>query len=266
MSNEEPPQSPSIDQTPWLAAFLALYAGVFHTFIALLLAVQIGPGSLQGTAGIGAILGYGAAFALVARRLTDPPQVALGLVPARVGSVIVAALLIPSLLLTSEIENLFREIFPWPEPTGDPPEPHASTAYQAAIVLIVVMPMVYELFFRGFLQPRLVRRLGSVRGVLLTAALNTLAGMFLSAPSQIPAAFGRFLLLGVLRQCSGSVRPSIALHAMWGAITVGAYLGLYGIAGFDDTSQPHTSAVWLLPAFVLTLLGLWQARRVAQRP
>jgi uncharacterized protein len=80
------------------------------------------------------------------------------------------------------------------------------------LVLIAgVVPFVEELFFRGMLYPLLRRRMGALAAILLNAALFALFHVF---PLLLPGLFVVGIFLAYLRERSGSIWPSVMLHAM----------------------------------------------------
>ena len=70
------------------------------------------------------------------------------------------------------------------------------------------------------------------------------------------------LVLGILREASGSLLPPLFLHTLSGLDTVGAAYGSYGIGGFDDTAVAHTHLGWLILAALFTGIGLGMCRAV----
>ncbi len=252
-----------------LLPFLAAYLQLALCLLMLALMGSEDPASLSpALVGIATILGYGAAFAFAAPRLPPPPGQALGFVPAPRISWMAALALLPSILLISEVDNILRAIWPPPEAVQSSPEelPTGLRLVELAVVLIAVLPVVEETFFRGLLQPRLVDLWGRTRGVLLTAALAGLATVFIS-PRLVPIALGSGLVLGMLRESSGSVVPGLALNVLFGTTGFLAALGAFGIPGFDDLEAVHTPLHWLAAAGLATGLGIglcrttWLARR-----
>ena len=164
-----------------------------------------------------------------------------------------------SVVLSSELDNWVKVFFPLPAPTlaSDPPaEAPPFLAATLAIIQLLVFPLAYELFFRGILQPLAVARIGVTPGVLLTALFSAVAsGLVFAGLWGLAPAFATALVLCVLRQASGSLWPPLALHALIGAITVGAQYNAFGLAGFDDVTAPHTPLVWVAGAAVLTGIG-----------
>ena len=68
-----------------------------------------------------------------------------------------------------------------------------------------------EIFFRGFIQRGLARRLGALWGVLLAAAVFGLAHF---DPIHSSLAFVLGVYLGVVTQLTGSIRTAILCHAV----------------------------------------------------
>lgn len=258
MSAREAPRPPL---TPGLATLIALLAGIVQGTLLLLFA-DAGLPLHASTFGMAASPAYGLAFALCAMRLGSPPSLALGLVPGGALGWVACLFLLPSILLASELDNLFRVWLPLPEPSG---EAQGAAGVRATIELVLVsvglLPLANELLLRGAMQPALVLRLGAGRGIWLTAALSAIvASSALMNPWALPNAFATALVMGALRHGSGSLWPPIALHVLFGAMAVLGTYGVFGIPGFDDTSQPHTPLGWLIAASIPTGIGLGLAR------
>jgi uncharacterized protein len=80
------------------------------------------------------------------------------------------------------------------------------------LVLIAgVAPFVEELFFRGMLYPLLRRRMGAPAAIVLNAALFAIIHVY---PLLLPGLFVVGLFLAYLRERSGSIWPSVLLHAL----------------------------------------------------
>lgn len=86
----------------------------------------------------------------------------------------------------------------------------------AALLLLVavVAPLAEELLFRGMLYPLLRVRMGPAPAILLNAALFAAAHVI---PLLLPGLFVVGLFLAYLRERSGSIWPSVLLHAMQNA-------------------------------------------------
>ena len=87
-----------------------------------------------------------------------------------------------------------------------------STAGLVSLVayIVVVAPILEEVVFRGFVQPPLVRRVGRWGGIVATAGL--FAMVHLSDPQAVPPLFILGCALGWLRERTGMLGASIALH------------------------------------------------------
>lgn len=106
-------------------------------------------------------------------------------------------------------------------PDVDTPMKHLlarrSTAIEFAIVGTTIAPLCEELIFRGFMQPVLVRSLGSVAGILVTAAVF---GTLHLAQNAFTWQSGALITLagiafGWMRQVTGSTRASTCMHATY---------------------------------------------------
>jgi membrane protease YdiL (CAAX protease family) len=86
-----------------------------------------------------------------------------------------------------------------------------------AVLIVVGTPLVEELFFRGLLQRSLLRRMGPVAAVAVSAVAFGLAHeQLLQLPGLI--AFG--LVLGALAWRTGRLGPGIVAHAFFNLVTV----------------------------------------------
>lgn len=108
----------------------------------------------------------------------------------------------------------------------------------------IAAPVAEELLFRGYIQPRLVLRMGRWGGVVLTSLLFGILHMDLMHGLS---AFGAGLLFGWLRERTGSIVPSIVAHAsnntIWAAM-----------AGLGLASTPPLLS-WELPVFATAALA-----------
>ena len=251
---------PQRDETPQLTPGFALLATVAVAFLQLLiLAVLVGP-SGEGSAGrlgIATIVSYGVLFAIAVPRIPPPPSDYLGFVRPVERGFTAALFLLPSVLLVSEVDNLLRAV--WPNPEGQAAQaPLAGLAlFETAIVLIAVLPVIEEIFFRGLLQPRLVESFGRVGGITATAALAGLAWLGVSAGPWVAVGIVcNGLVLGLLRESSRSILPGLLANVSLGVCRVAAVQSAFGIPGFDDMTADHTPLAWLVPAALLTGVGL----------
>jgi membrane protease YdiL (CAAX protease family) len=181
-------------------------------------------------------------------------------------------LLLPFVLLASEIDNWIAWLFPAPEP-ATPEAPFAGlVALELVLFVVLLRPVLEEFFFRGVVQQGVVAALGARRGVLLCAVLFALLrasfglGDAQRALTLAVQALCEGLLLGGLRLASGSILPGILLQM--GTASVGllalATKESFPIPGFNDGGT-HTPLAWLLPAALSVTIGLSLLRRHAQR-
>jgi membrane protease YdiL (CAAX protease family) len=108
----------------------------------------------------------------------------------------------------------------------------SSMSLVAAVLVVlgvtVAAPVVEEIVFRGYLFPALARWRGPWIGALLGAAVFGAAHCLVYPPQLLPmmAAFG--FAACMLFWFTGSLLPSIALHAMNNALVTGLALGWSG--------------------------------------
>lgn len=250
------------------AFLLALVAPLLHLLWGIMFA-GIGFKLPEAQDGMAALVTYGGIFALCAARFRQPPARQLGFVAAPPSAWLAVLFLAPTLVLTSELNNVLNSLLPpAPVPAAALVPPQRFTGPALAVLVIAVYPLAYGVFFRGVLQPLATARLGVVPGVLGTAVMAAFGSAFLPAlvtgsllarsPLLLDA-----LVLCVLRQCAGSLYPALALEALWGAAGVAASYQLFGLAGFD-AGGAHTPGPWVAGATALMLVGLALCRAAAR--
>lgn len=270
---------PEAEPGPWAAVWLTLAA----TFTAQLLAlVMVGPtpspGAFATALGLGFAVGYGGLGTLVARQLPPPADVRLGLRGCSPAFLVPILLLVPGVLLASELDNVAKALFPPPPPPpADPAVPPLLSVatpldlLQNAVLVVGLAPVLLEWFFRGVLQQGLVAHLGRVGGVVLAALLSAIAttAPLPSFPIWLAALAASFLFglgSGCLRLVSGSLVPAIALQMALGACDVfgRAYADRLPIPGFNAPGA-HSPPALLAGALVSCVLGIALLRRLAAR-
>lgn len=250
--------------TPVQAAGLTLFAALLRGILFLLLVGSFG-GRLA-FSGIATLLAFGLVFTFAAPRLGNDPARALGFRPASVAAWLSVPFLWAGVLLTSEINNGVIALFPLPEAAVDGPGiAGVLSLLELLAVLVFVLPAVEEIFYRGLLHPGLAQGVGAGRAVLLVALLQGGAAA-LRLPHLLPEVAATGVLLGVLRQSSGSLLPGLLLAAGFGMTRVLAEVGAFGIPGFDDMTAAHTPLGWLLAAGFSVGIGLALCRRAAHSP
>ena len=120
----------------------------------------------------------------------------------------------------------------------------AGAAIGALFAFVVVAPVTEELFFRGLLLPGLERRYGAGLAIGLSSLLFALLH-FGWAAGAVAGVGG--VLLGALRLRTGSIWPSVALHASINAVPLLVPRSLWSLEGFNEPSAEPTH----LPALVL---------------
>jgi len=246
---------------------LALLAPLGHLLWVILLG-QIGFKLIISAIGMGAIVTYGGLFALCAARFRVPPsrQLAFGSAPAAAWLAVI--FLAASIVLTSEVDNVVKSLLPPPPEPAQLPEAPPYFGAALALVYIGVFPLVYDVFFRGVLQPLATTRIGVIPGVILTTVMSGFASAFIPAVTSlgfwafVPALLNA-LILCILRQSAGSLWPVLALHVLWGIAMICANYRIFGLAGFD-AGGAHTPLVWVAGAALLTGVGLGLCRTAAR--
>ncbi len=263
MTPEPTPRPERLEFTPAFACAITLLAA----FLSFLLFVMLAREDRTPPAahGFAMLAGYAAMFALAAPRLPQPPRLALGLLAPPPRAWLALVLLLPATLLVSELDNWLRAFLPRPEGDGAGAVLPFELA-QLALVHVVVMPAAEEIFFRGMIQPRLVERFGVPGGVIFTAALSIVPVLPFGLIWLGTAALAEALILGVVRQLSGSTIASIVLHACFGAITVAATARVFGIPGFDELEAAHTPWIYLAPAALSCAVGFLLLRGLRAEP
>lgn len=239
-----------------VAASLGLQLALTAVVVALRQRVDIVP---LGLTQVGV---YGAALILFAAVQQRPLRelLPLRLVPLRlcvVAAALGVALQFPSTLLA----NVIEQFFPLPDDVLQRRlaliTPH-STAHGVAIVLVVslVGPAIEEFFFRGALFGAL-RRAHSALVTLVVVSLCFVAAHLdarLLLP-LLPAAW----LMGELRERSGSIWPSLALHTGFNSLT------LFGVfAGLTPNGKPPPMPLWVAFLACVAAAGLFRIiRRLA---
>jgi membrane protease YdiL (CAAX protease family) len=264
----------SDNETPEFTAELGVVLSLAAALVAFLatqmLFFMIGPSSAA--VGIGAILGFGGALFVSRPFISKPAE--LGLRPPPPRAWIAALLLVPVPLLASELENLVHAYLVARPSLPEPEEVRKVTAAMHAeqlLVTAVVLPVVTELFFRGFLQPRMTpfwgrhgawlgaSGLAAVAWVLQIPNVYAVRGLILILPV--------ILLLGLLRRVSGSIFPGLLLGVAIGLTQFGASMKWFGIPGFDLTDgNAHTPLQILALPAAMTGIALALCRGRASPP
>jgi membrane protease YdiL (CAAX protease family) len=115
-----------------------------------------------------------------------------------------------------------------------------ARAFAVPFALVFVAPLTEELLFRGAIQPALAERVGRLPAIGITAVLFA---VFHLAPHALVYATLAGLLLGALRERTGSILPSFTLHAGFNAAPILLTEALVPIPGFN-TGDPEARLPW----------------------
>jgi membrane protease YdiL (CAAX protease family) len=86
------------------------------------------------------------------------------------------------------------------------------------IMIVVMAPLVEELFFRGFLLPSLLDRMGPLAAIALSSVWFAVSHL---QPIQFPGLLAVGLALGYVRLRTGQLFPAIVMHMTFNAVTYG---------------------------------------------
>ena len=134
-----------------------------------------------------------------------------------------------------------------------------------AVLAVWLAPMMEEFLFRGWMQRTLERRMPAARAIVLTAAAFAAAHFDLFG---LPSRFAVGVASGYLAWLSGSIVPSVLLHAAYnGTLLVADRLaGNVGDASLVDAAHtPRTLATAAAVALVSAAALAWSLQRAAAR-
>jgi membrane protease YdiL (CAAX protease family) len=196
------------------SAFVPSHTDVIYSPVSMLLAIAT-------------YLTWGTAVLWAARQTGDARR-ALGLVaprswPRALGlafATVLAALVVSALL--EPILHAARQQGLAPEAPRPPGLASLAGAVLACIAIVLVGPLVEELFFRGLLTAGFRRRCGPIGTALITAALFALAHLL---PRGLPPLFLLGLALALVYERVGSTMPGMVTHCLYNGIALAAAFG-----------------------------------------
>ena len=269
------PEAPRHFPGPFTAFSLTLgsvFAAVIATRFVMLF---FGVGPSLSSLGIGEALGVGGMATFAATWVAEPQRERLGLRTFDTSFLPWLIMLLPVIVVVSEVDNILQTFMPPPEIPEELKQLQeefmgagALATFETAVVAIGISPVVEEWLFRGVIQQGLVAHLGRVRGVLLTAGLYAIVhvGPAPSAPATLSPFLASLLLgvvLGTVRLATGSVLAPILLSA--GASALGVLAMKVPIEGLSAPGS-HTSMSLLLPSLAGVAWAMYamtqQARKV----
>jgi membrane protease YdiL (CAAX protease family) len=267
--SEGPPTEPS----PSPAGAVTLTGLAWGVMVVVAVIAAPATGVTLGLA-LGCALGLGGAGTLAARAVPKPAERRIGLRGFAPRLLLPVLLLVPAVLLSSELDNWIARLFPAAEPAeAAASEPALGlAALELMLFTVLLRPVLEEFFFRGVVQQGVAATLGPARGVVFTAALFGLVrasfGLFdpYRALSSGAQAFLEGLLLGGLRLASGSILPGVLLQMLGGAAGFAAlaWKEALPIPGFN-TGSGHTPLAWLAPAALSVAAGVGTLVQMSRR-
>lgn len=149
-------------------------------------------------------------------------------------------------IICSEIDNIFRYFFPMPEFIRSMMSDLVSKGTSSIIAVVIVAPVMEELFFRGFILNGLLSQYSIKKSVLVSAILFML---FHVNPYQFAGAFIWGILSAHIFLATRSLLPCILCHALYNALPfLIKYLLRVEIPGFTQSPDPFLHSfqpVWL---------------------
>jgi uncharacterized protein len=207
-------------------------------------------GAIGGAIGVGLLIGK-LSLRQVLFLKPIPMKVCLPLILIAFGGTIVL----------SEMDNLFRSVFPMPEWLGRILQgfyDSSRSRWGAFLALVVVAPLTEEVLMRGFILPGLLNRFRVWRAIALSALL--FAALHLNPWQFISAGF-LGVLFGWYFVRTQSLWPSLLGHAFNNGMVFGNALLPFSIRGFNQGDPLQAAVVQPLwfdaLGMVLVVAGCW---------
>lgn len=241
------------------AVTLFLLSGVGYGLKPAVLGVTV---SAMATAAMFAVLAFGLLMLDPARR--GGIRRRLGLVPGRLGWPGVLLAIVGVIALSNLLEALIgwlqlSEMGTLAKLDADLAGARGAGLTGAMAAVALASGTAEELFFRGYLQRGLQRRLSATRRGAWIALLVASAAFAIAHfdPVHSPAAFALGLYLGAVTQIADSVRPAILCHVTNNALAV--------LDAAFAPELPVASPVWaLLSVAVVAACLILAARRLRE--
>jgi sodium transport system permease protein len=257
--------------SPLQAALLTLMGSFFAGTILIVASEWATPTAALGLA---TVIGLGAAGALGATSIPSPHGARVGLRSLRARHLVPLLLLVPTAIVASEADNLVKLWLPPPdapqvarETLEKLPTDTSLAVLETLVVVVGLVPVVEEWFFRGVVQQGLIANLGVPGGILLTALFFAMGhGGPGVSPQSWAALVAQTLLLGLVlgyaRHATGSILGSIFVHVAVNALGVVALAApqVLSVPGYNAPGA-HTPAWVIGPSAAAVALGLWLLSR-----
>ncbi len=217
-----------------LVLVLLLQGGI--AFAALLLDPTQGSYSQHPlTLGVANLIAFGTVILVATRRSGIGFREACALAPVSGRALaLIAVLVLGTVILLSDIDNLTRSIFPPPAALVEAFESLLNTGehpFSSFFLLVVVAPVTEELFFRGLILRGFLANYSKRSAILLSALLFALMH---TNPWQFISAFVAGVLLAWLLIETGSLVPCLFAHAVANGTAYVAGLLPVEVPGFTD--------------------------------
>ena len=144
-------------------------------------------------------------------------------------------------VIFSEVDNFVRFFFPASDWFVKIMMEITSNGLASFVALVIVAPLTEEIFFRGVVLSGFLKRYSPAAAIVLSAILFSIIHLNLY---QMIGAFGIGLIFAWMRIVSGSLWPSIYLHALTnGTAFFIAVIGL-DIPGYSFGDGSHQFQPW----------------------
>ncbi len=243
----------------------------------LFIAVLVSGGDFDYAAvAVGQALGIGGVATLAARFVAEPQVERLGLRGFDLRFLLPLLMVIPIVILVSEIDNYVRPLFPGELiPEADepiPPPSELSKTYERILLTLIgvgIQPVVNSFLIMGVVQQGVIAHVGRLWGI----AFTTLIYWVMNPPAA--SSVGEMIsysvyvlatgaLLCIARLATGSLLAPILLAAGLAIINMVALFEaeFVQIPGFNAEGD-HTPAVVLIPCAASVAAGAWMLVRAA---
>lgn len=153
-------------------------------------------------------------YGVVSKKYNVPFKKAFGISFTRMPSFINAGILITAIIIitTTVIGVLFSLFF-----GAKSQSPYSDMPIEKfrwfTLLAIFFAPVVEEIFFRGFMQPALIKRTGVYLGIIITAVIFGISHtQYFDFGSAMISVTAIGLILGIARHKTGSVMPGVFAH------------------------------------------------------
>jgi len=158
----------------------------------------------------------GIIYVIISKKYEVPFFQALGISAKDTPGYLWKGILVTLILIisTSVVSVVFAQFVGVPKqnPYGNLPE---DKLRMLSVLAVLVAPFVEETFFRGFMQPALIKNLGAFGGILITALIFGISHtQYLAYSPDLVAVTVIGLILGITRYQTGSIMPGIFAHLL----------------------------------------------------